>query len=155
MKLPFQISTTKQIIVFIGIQASGKSTFYHTMLAPLGYCHINLDSLHTRNKEKELFEACLKEGKSLVIDNTNPEIADRARYISQAKQMGYDLIGVFFQSIVRDCIARNENRVNAVPRQAIPCTQNKLQLPSYSEGFDKLYFARITDNGFEITDWKE
>ena len=65
------------------------------------------------------------------------------------------LIGVFFQSIVRDCIARNENRENAVPRQAIPCTQNKLQLPSYSEGFDKLYFARITDNGFEITDWKE
>ena len=93
MKLPFQISTTKQIIVFIGIQASGKSTFYHTMLAPLGYCHINLDTLHTRNKEKELFEACLKEGKSLVIDNTNPEIADRARYISLAKQMGYDLIG--------------------------------------------------------------
>ncbi len=155
MRLPFETKDTKQAIVFVGIQASGKSTFYNQMLAPLGYCHINLDTQHTRNQENILFETCLDEGKSLVVDNTNPEIADRLRYIPRAKEHGYEVIGIFFQSIVRDCIARNENRQNAVPRQALPCTQNRLQLPSYSEGFDRLFFARITDDGFEITDWKE
>ena len=153
MILPFETKDTKQAIIFIGIQASGKSTFYNEMLAPLGYCHINLDTLHTRSKEHALLENYLNEGKSFVIDNTNPEIADRLRYIPLVKTHGYEVIGIFFQSIVRDCIARNENRKHAVPRKAIPSTQNKLQLPSYSEGFDKLFFARIADNRFEITDW--
>lgn len=155
MKLPFETKGVKQAIIFIGIQASGKSTFYNQMLAPLGYCHINLDTLHTRSQENILLETCLDKGSSFVVDNTNPEIADRLRYIPRAKEHGYEVIGIFFQSIVRNCIARNENRQNAVPRQAILCTQNKLQLPSYTEGFDKLFFARIIDNGFEITDWKE
>lgn len=155
MSLPFESKDRRQAVVFIGIQASGKSTFYNQMLAPLGYCHINLDTLHTRNRENNLLEACLNEGKSFVVDNTNPETADRLRYIPRAKDHGYEVVGIFFQSIVRDCIARNANRQNAVPIKAIPCTQNKLQLPSYSEGFDKLFFARITDDGFEITDWKE
>ena len=45
-----------QLIIFIGIQASGKSTFYqqyfyHTHL------RINLDMLKTRHREKLIFEA--------------------------------------------------------------------------------------------------
>ena len=56
MSLPFETKDTKQAIIFIGIQASGKSTFYNEMLAPLGYCHINLDTLHTRSKEHALLE---------------------------------------------------------------------------------------------------
>lgn len=155
MTLPFETKDKRQAIIFVGIQASGKSTFYNQMLAPHGYYHINLDTLHTRKQENNLLRTCLDEGRSFVVDNTNPAIADRLRYLPRAKEHGYEVIGIFFQSILRDCIARNENRQNAIPRQAIPCTQNKLQLPSYSEGFDKLFFARITDNGFEITDWKE
>ena len=41
-------------IVFIGIQASGKSTFYREQFSRL--VHINLDTLHTRNKENELLK---------------------------------------------------------------------------------------------------
>ena len=43
--------TEKKAIIFIGLQASGKSTFYRQRLAK-DYVHINLDTLHTRNKEK-------------------------------------------------------------------------------------------------------
>ena len=32
-------------ILFMGLQASGKSTFYHRYMSE--YVHINLDSLHT------------------------------------------------------------------------------------------------------------
>lgn len=119
MKLPFEVKETKQAIIFIGIQASGKSTFYHTFLEQLGYCHINLDTLNTRNKENILMENCFREGKSFVIDNTNPEMTDREKYISKAKENGYEIIGIYFQSILCDCIARNMKRKNAVPVCAI------------------------------------
>ena len=56
---------------------------------------------------------------------------------------------------MRECIARNEKREEKVPVKAIPCTQNKLQLPDYAEGFDKLFYVRINDDEFEITNWRE
>lgn len=153
--LPFPTKPTRQVIIFIGIQASGKSTFYEKMLSGRGYVHINLDTLRTRHQEKLAMQACYDRGASFVVDNTNPERTDRQRYIPEAKAQGYEVIGIFFQSILKDCIERNEQRERQVPRIAIPCTQNKLQLPTYTEGFDKLYFARIAEEGFEITDWQE
>lgn len=153
--LPFDIKPTGQAIVFIGIQASGKTTFFNELLACHGYAHINLDTLHTRHKETLAIQECYAQRHSFVVDNTNPEKADRERYIPEARKHGYEVIGIFFQSVVRDCIARNEGRATKVPVKAIPCTQNKLQLPTYAEGFDKLYFVRIKGNEFEITDWKE
>ncbi len=44
MELPFQIRKSKQMIVFIGIQACGKTTFYKEWLACHGLVHINLDT---------------------------------------------------------------------------------------------------------------
>ena len=75
----------KKAIIFTGIQASGKSTFYHRRWAK-EYVHINLDTLHTRNKENLLLEDCLRKGYSFVVDNTNPTAADREKYILRAKQ---------------------------------------------------------------------
>ncbi len=140
------------MILFIGIQASGKTTFYNNMLASHGYVHINLDTLRTRKKEKSAINECYEREVSFVVDNTNPEKADRAHYISEAKQFDYEVIGIFFQSVLKDYIARNENRANKVPSTAISCTQNKLQMPDYSEGFDHLYFVQIIENDFIITD---
>ena len=151
--LPFK-KKEKQVIIFIGIQASGKTTFFNQMLAG-SYAHINLDILHTRNKENLEMTACFESGKSFVIDNTNPEKGDRERYIVKAKEYGYHIIGIFFQSIVRNCVSRNVTRGNKVPSKAIAATSNKLQLPSLEEGFDELFFARITDNGFDITKWRD
>lgn len=84
-----------QLIIFIGIQASGKSTFYqhyfyHTHL------RINLDMLKTRHREKLIFEACLASKTKCVIDNTNVSAEDRARYIHQAKQAGFQIIAYYF-----------------------------------------------------------
>ena len=155
MELPFQIKATKQMIVFIGIQASGKTTFYKELLACHGLAHINLDTLHTRHKEAMAIEECLRSSISYVVDNTNPQIVDRQRYIPLAKSHGYEVIGIFFQSIVKECIERNNLRDKGVPWHVIPCTSDKLQMPSYNEGFDQLFFARIVDKGFEITKWKE
>lgn len=152
--LPFNIKSSKQAIVFIGIQASGKSTFYKNLLYEHGYVHINLDTLRTRKKEEMLLNECFNQKASFVIDNTNPTIEDRKKYILKAKQYEYEVIGVFFQSILKDCIARNENRGTSLPAHAIAYTQKRLQIPEYTEGFDKLFFVKLNETGFEITNWK-
>lgn len=153
--LPFKL-TDKQAIIFMGIQASGKTTFYEQMLADKGYTHISLDVLHTRNREDLLLAECLDNGRSFVVDNTNPEISVREKYIKKAKEYGYQVIGIFFQSKVRDCMRRNEQRGLKVPQKAIACTSNNLQLPSLDEGFDELYFVSININHqFKISPWRE
>lgn len=153
--LPFKF-TDKQAIIFMGIQASGKTTFYEQMLADKGYTHISLDVLHTRNREDLLLAECLDNGRSFVVDNTNPEISVREKYIKKAKEYGYQVIGIFFQSKVRDCMRRNEQRGLKVPQKAIACTSNNLQLPSLDEGFDELYFVSININHqFKMSPWRE
>ena len=147
--------TEKKAIIFIGLQASGKSTFYRQRLAK-DYVHINLDTLHTRNKERLLLEECLREGRSFVVDNTNPTALDREKYISAARKHGYQVDGYFFQSVVADCMARNRRRQGkaCVPDKAIACTSNRLELPSYGEGFDHLYFVRMERDEFAIENWR-
>ena len=104
-----QNNTKKTAIIFVGIPASGKSTFYHQKFSE-NYEHINLDTLHTRSKEKAAVESCIENGKSFVVDNTNPTITDRQRYIPAAKAAGYWVECYFFQSVLNDCIARNGKR---------------------------------------------
>lgn len=154
-KKMFRNHYSKQAVIFIGIQASGKTTFYNRMMSDGFYTHISLDELHTRNKENMALAECLENERSFVVDNTNPEIVDRAVYIQKAKEYGYHIVCVFFQSIVKECVKRNEERGNKVPSKAIACTSNKLQLPSFLEGFDELYFVRINNNDFEISKWEE
>ena len=143
-------------IIFIGLQASGKSTYYHQILQN-DYVHINLDSLHTRNKERLLIEECFTAGRSFVVDNTNPTAADRERYISAARQYGYEVEGYFFQSVIAACVERNHLRRGkaCVPDKAIAATSNRMELPSYQEGFDKLYFVRIAQGMFITEEWND
>ena len=42
-----------------------------------------------------------------------------------------------------------------VPATAIAATSNKLEMPSYDEGFDKLYFVSNDGSKMEISDWRE
>lgn len=143
-------------IIFTGIQASGKSTFFKQHFSS-DFVHINLDTLHTRNREAILLEECLRRRVSFVVDNTNPTAEDRKRYIKAAKEHGYYIEGYFFQSVVRDCVERNSRRTGkaCVPAGAIACTSNRLELPSLKEGFDCLYFVRIQDNAFVVDLWKD
>ncbi|MEO1133121.1 MAG: ATP-binding protein, partial [Cyanobacteria bacterium J06639_1] len=57
-----------QAIIFIGIQASGKSTFFAQKFADT-HVRINLDMLKTRHREKCLLETCLEIGQPFVVDN--------------------------------------------------------------------------------------
>lgn len=142
------------IAIMTGIQGSGKTTFCRRCLP--SYTRINLDELHTRNKENQAFEDALQKGLDIVIDNTNPTVTDRDKYIRRAKNESYRIVGYFMQSRIKECIERNHKRTGKarVPDQAIAATSNKLQLPSFEEGFDELYFVSISNGNFRIDKWR-
>ena len=139
----------------IGIQGSGKSTFYHKYLSD-DYVRVNLDTLKTRNREEQLVSECFREGKSFAVDNTNPTRADRQRYIPLAQYWGYKIVGYFMESKLQTCIERNNQRIGSakIPATAIAATSNKLQLPGFDEGFDELYFVKNDGQIMTIEEWR-
>lgn len=146
----------KTMVLMIGIQGSGKSTFYHQYLAD-DYVRVNLDTLKTRHREEQLVSECFREGKCFAADNTNPTRADRQRYIPLAQYWGYKVVGYFMESKLQTCIKRNNQRSGSakIPATAIAATSNKLQLPSFDEGFDELYFVKNDGQTMTIEEWRE
>jgi len=144
----------KSAVIFIGIPASGKSTFYKRYFSDT-HTHINLDTLHTRNKEKLLLDASIENGVSFVVDNTNPTVTDRERYVPISKASGYRIYGYLFRGNITECIKRNSNRTGKarVPERAITAISSKMEYPSFSEGFDYIFFVNQTDGDFEITEY--
>ena len=142
-----------EAIIFTGLQASGKSSFYRENFIDT-HIRINLDMLKTRHREKLIFNTCLEAKQPLVIDNTNPTIEERKRYISIAKAKKFQIVGYYFKSNLKECKQRNHNRFRKVPIIALLATHKKLQLPTYEEGFDRLYYVSIdTNNLFAVEEW--
>src|SRR5262245_19275897 len=119
-----------EIVIFVGLQASGKSSFYKERFFTT-HMRINLDMLKTRHRERRLLECCLAIRQSFVVDNTNPTIAERAIYIAAARTTGFQVVGYYFQSRVAECIQRNEMRPEdvRVPAKAIAATSRRMQVP--------------------------
>jgi predicted kinase len=144
-----------EAIIFIGIQASGKSSFYFERLLK-SHLRLNLDMLKTRNRETILLDACIKAKQPIVIDNTNATKEERKRYIGKLRQNQFKVLGYYFKSSIGECLHRNKMRKGKekIPEIGIKGTYNKLELPEYSEGFDELYYISIGEEGFIIEGWK-
>ncbi len=143
-----------EAVVFIGIPGSGKSSFYKERFFST-HVRISLDLLKTRRRELRFLEACLETGQKFVVDNTNPTVADRLRYITAARAARYSVVGYYFQSKVEDCLRRNADRKERVPEVAILSIARKLELPTVDEGFDSLSFARLVDRQFVVEAWQD
>lgn len=143
-----------EAVIFCGIQATGKTTFFKNHFFKT-HIRISLDQLNTRNKEQQFIATCIATQHPFVIDNTNPTRAERKRYIDIAKENKFKITGYFFQSKIADSLHRNSNRTGkeCIPDIGIKGTFNKLELPSPDEGFDQLYYVAITNDGFTINEW--
>ncbi|QCR21719.1 AAA family ATPase [Pontibacter sp. SGAir0037] len=137
-----------QAIIFCGIQASGKSSFYIENFFNT-HVRISLDLLRTRYREQLFLRSCLATQQRFVVDNTNPTVAERSRYIDMARSARYEVVGYYFETSVQAAILRNNTRLGRwqVPERGIYGTQKKLQKPSYSEGFDALYTVQLLPAG--------
>ena len=136
-----------QLIIFTGVQASGKSSFY---LLNFYHSHlrINLDMLKTRHRENIIFEACSTSKTKMVIDNTNPTREDRARYIGRAKDAGFEVISYYFETDLNSALERNSQRTGKanIPEVGVRATFKKLEVPSLDEGYDEMFRVKIVGN---------
>ena len=146
-----------EALIFIGVQASGKSTFYRERFADT-HVRINLDMLKTRHRERRFIDTCLETQQRFVVDNTNPTRKDRERYIQAARASGFRVTGYYFQSAIDKALECNRRRPEKtqVPERGIRGTHGKLELPGFDEGFDELYYVCIDDaGGFEVQGWND
>jgi predicted kinase len=145
-----------EAVIFIGLQGAGKSTFCKERFFTT-HVRINLDMLRTRNREWRFVQLCLDTRMPFVVDNTNPSRADRQRYIEPARQAGFRVIGYYFQSRMEDCQRRNAQRParQQVPLPGLLGTAARLEIPSQDEGFDELFYVKISDKGFVVEEWQD
>jgi predicted kinase len=142
-----------EAVIFIGVQGSGKTTFYRHHFFDT-HVRISLDMLRTRRREQVLLEACLEAGQAFVVDNTNPLVRDRERYIARSHAAGFRVLAYFFQCPLEDAIRRNNQRrlKQRVPVPAIVSAFKRLQVPTLDEGFDKVYTVSMTQENEFVVD---
>jgi predicted kinase len=141
-----------QLIIFIGVQASGKSTYYQRHFAAT-HVHVSKDLMkNARNRDvrqTQMIEEALAAGKSVVVDNTNPTPVVRAPVIALGRKYSARLIAYVFDVPVKVAVARNRAREGKarVPDVAIYVTAKKLVPPKFEEGFDEIHVvaAELTD----------
>ncbi len=150
-----------ELVIFVGLQASGKSTFFRERFAAT-HEHVSKDLLRNNKnpnrRQAQLIQAALEAGRSVVVDNTNPAIEDRRPLIELGRKHGARVIGYFFDARVRESLRRNAGREGKarVPDVAIFAAAKRLVPPSYSEGFDGLFRVHAADDStFEVSAYTE
>ena len=101
---------SQEVILFMGPPASGKTTFYKKHLQPQGYVHINRDILGSWQKCVTECEKGIELGKSIVIDNTNPDIDSRKRYLTVAEKHKIPARCFIFTASIAHCKHNNRFR---------------------------------------------
>ena len=142
-----------QAVIFCGIQASGKTTFYRERFFDT-HVRISLDLLRTRTREDVFLGACFQTRQPFVIDNTNATRAAREPYIVRARAQGFRVIGYFFSTDPRAAFDRNRKRPGKanIPAAGVFGTFKRLQPPVLDEGFHELYTVVIDPAGsFAVT----
>jgi predicted kinase len=150
-----------EVVIFVGLQASGKSSFYRARFAET-HEHVSMDNFRNnrspRDRQLVLLEEALRAGRPVVIDNTNPTAEDRLPLIRKATELGARVVGYYFESRLPDCVERNRGRLgrSRVPDLALYATGKRLRRPALGEGFTQLFHVRMDGNGgWEVSEWLE
>src|SRR5579871_4215961 len=148
-----------ELVVFVGLQGSGKSTFFRERFAAT-HTMVSLDLLRNnakpRRRQEQLIAEALAAGRSVVVDNTSPTVADRAPLIALGRQYGATVVSYFFETPIADALRRNRQREGRarVPDLAIYATAKMLVRPTHAEGFDQVYRVRVRESGgFAVEEW--
>lgn len=155
----------KEIIVMVGLPGSGKSEFVKKYILPYGYVHINQDTCKTKTKCLIETKKTLENKKSVVIDNTNPDVLTRMTYTSLALEYGYKHIRAIVMDTNED-IAKHMNNVRHVYSHGVIPKINDITYnifkknyvrPQKSEHFDKIEYVNFVFDIDHLNDpvWKK
>lgn len=137
-------SKSQEVVLLVGFPACGKSFFSQTYLVPKGYVHVNRDTLGTWKKCVDMCAKSLRQGQSVVIDNTNPDKESRQRYINCAKTAKVPCRCFYFTATItqarhneryREMIDKSHQPINDMIMNTF---KSKLKVPESSEGFTEI-----------------
>ena len=135
----FTPSDSQELVLMMGYPGSGKTTFVNNHI-PGEYSKIHGDdaTLKTDAKRKKAVKLNLEEGKSVVLDVTNPSLEKRKQYIDIAQELGIPIRLVHISSNFDLSKYRNSLRENKVPIMALYMYRKKFAEPSINEGYSDI-----------------
>jgi predicted kinase len=149
-----------ELAVLVGLQASGKSTFYRSHLATT-HALVSKDLLHNNRRPARrqlvLVREALAAGRTVAVDNTNPSREERAELIALALAHGADAVCYYFDGALDGCLERNRLREGRarVPGVALFDVRKRLVPPSAREGFVRMFLVRLVPGaGFIVLPWE-
>ncbi|MFI6038528.1 AAA family ATPase [Streptomyces sp. NPDC051315] len=146
-----------ELAVLVGLQASGKSTFYEQCLRD-GHLLVSKDlfprsARHKQARQMRLVEEALAAGRSVAVDNTNPSREEWDPLVAAARAHGAAVAAYWFPPDLADSLRRNAARTGRarVPDVGVHATLRRLRRPARSDGFDAVYDVRFDGRGgFEV-----
>lgn len=140
------VSRSQEVVVAVGLPAAGKSTFTKEHMVPNGYVSANRDTVGSWQKCVAMCEQSLKSGKSVFIDNTNPDVESRRRYVEVAKKAGVPVRCFMFTATIEMAKHNNTFREMTYTGQGhqpvndmvFNSYKSKYVAPSLDEGFTEI-----------------
>jgi predicted kinase len=137
----------QELVVMVGLQGCGKSTW---VAANLAATHAVVSKDHWPNarrreaRQQRVVAGLLAEGRSVVVDNTNPSVEERAPLVAAARAAGVSVRGVWLDTPLPTCLERNDARQGRarVPLVGVLATRARLVPPAVQEGFDRVDVVR-------------
>ncbi|KAI9561889.1 hypothetical protein GHT06_012851 [Daphnia sinensis] len=134
----------QEVVVLVGFPGSGKSHFAKHHALQSGYDVINRDSLGSWQKCVTVLERSLDSGKSVLIDNTNPDTESRSRFVRLASARGLPCRCFVMNTSMTHALHNNKFRELTdashapVSRMIFNVYKSKFQEPSLEEGFTQI-----------------
>jgi predicted kinase len=135
-----------EAVILCGVQGSGKTTLYRDRFIET-HVRVSMDLVRTRAREAALLTLCLQTRMPFVVDNTNPTVADRARYVAPAREAGFKVVGYLVEVDPAAAFANNAARARVVPASGLRDVARRLIRPTPEEGFDEVWHATATPDG--------
>jgi len=138
----------QEVILLVGSPASGKTTFSEDLV-------INYPNYKIISKDKKTdsqYESLLNKKFSIIVDNTNPTMESRSKYIKIANKLNIPIRCIFFDFSKELIFHLNSYRTLTTDKHISQIVIYKflknLEKPTMNEGFSEIIIRENIEDGY-------